>query len=206
MTEEQVRIERDRARAYYYKHRERILKATTEKRRADPNWQAYQHKRKHEYKLRQKAKWREGTAEWKRVNWRHYCAMLMLRGAKVRAKNQGLAFNLTLSDCLIPELCPVFKVPLQVDRKRSGGDAWSPQLDRIIPSKGYVKGNVIVVSALANRIKNNATPTQIKQVAEFYARLMDDEPFQIIVEPSAEELQNDIIRRAKKLLEGATYE
>ena len=43
----------------------------------------------------------------------------------------------------------------------------SPTLDRIIPERGYVKGNVVVISALANRIKTNANVRQIELVAEW---------------------------------------
>lgn len=42
-------------------------------------------------------------------------------------------------------------------------------MDKIDPSRGYVKGNVIVVSGLANRIKTNATLEQIKKVYDFYS-------------------------------------
>jgi hypothetical protein len=50
------------------------------------------------------------------------------------------------------------------------GDA-SPELDRIVPSLGYVKGNVLVVSRRANRIKTDATVEELQQVASFYAAL-----------------------------------
>ncbi len=50
----------------------------------------------------------------------------------------------------------------------------SPSLDRIIPEKGYVKGNVIVVSNKANVIKNNATPEEIIAVGEFYKKLLEE--------------------------------
>ena len=44
----------------------------------------------------------------------------------------------------------------------------SPSLDRIIPEKGYVKGNIIVVSLKANTMKNNATIEEIKNLYDFY--------------------------------------
>jgi hypothetical protein len=44
-------------------------------------------------------------------------------------------------------------------------------MDRIDNTKGYEKGNVIIVSRLANVIKNQATPSQIKKVADFYMKL-----------------------------------
>ena len=44
--------------------------------------------------------------------------------------------------------------------------------DRIIPELGYVEGNLVIVSDLANRIKTNATPEQIIKVGEFYKKLL----------------------------------
>jgi hypothetical protein len=43
-------------------------------------------------------------------------------------------------------------------------------MDKIVPSKGYVKGNVIVVSKRANQIKSDATVAEIMKVAEFYGQ------------------------------------
>jgi hypothetical protein len=45
-------------------------------------------------------------------------------------------------------------------------------MDRIDNSRGYVKGNVIIVSQLANRIKTSATPDQIITVGQFYKNLV----------------------------------
>lgn len=43
---------------------------------------------------------------------------------------------------------------------------WS--LDRKDNSLGYVKGNVVIVSLKANKIKRDATPLELRQVADFY--------------------------------------
>jgi len=43
---------------------------------------------------------------------------------------------------------------------RWGGDA-SPALDKFLPMKGYVRGNIAVISSLANRIKSNTTDPEV---------------------------------------------
>jgi hypothetical protein len=94
-------------------------------------------------------------------------AKALLQGARRRAKKSGLAFELTADDIIIPDRCPVFGFELS----RGGGTDNSPSIDRIDNAKGYLRGNVVVVSMLANRIKNNSTTDQLKQVVEFYEKL-----------------------------------
>lgn len=48
-----------------------------------------------------------------------------------------------------------------------------PSVDRIIPSNGYVNGNIIIVSNRANRIKNDATLDELKKVYEYYREYLD---------------------------------
>ena len=64
-----------------------------------------------------------------------------------------------------PQRCPVFGKPF-VERG-AGFNPWSPSIDKIDPRKGYVKGNIQVVSMLANCMKRNATPKQLKQFARW---------------------------------------
>ena len=46
--------------------------------------------------------------------------------------------------------------------------------DRIYPKKAYIKGNIVVVSNKANRIKTDATVDEIRKVADFYEKLLKD--------------------------------
>lgn len=64
-----------------------------------------------------------------------------------------------------PDKCPVFNQPF-VERG-AGFSNWSPSIDKRDPSKGYVKGNIQVISMLANCMKRNATPEQLKQFAQW---------------------------------------
>lgn len=90
---------------------------------------------------------------------------MLWNGAKQRAKALGIEFTLTQADIVIPERCPWLDIPLVGARNQGRGPRDnSPTLDRIIPEVGYVRGNIIVISSLANRIKNNATPEQLARV------------------------------------------
>lgn len=91
----------------------------------------------------------------------------MIRDARYRSSKRNIPFTLTLDDIYIPILCPVFGFKLL-----KGHPNRAPNLDRIIPEMGYVRGNVIVVSALANRIKSDAAINQIRLVADFYETLL----------------------------------
>lgn len=71
---------------------------------------------------------------------------------------------------MIPTRCPVLGIPLSHGTGRNGSHAGSPTLDRLVPAFGYVPGNVLVVSSLANSIKSDGTPDQIRRVADFYAQ------------------------------------
>jgi len=89
----------------------------------------------------------------------------MLQRAKGRAKKQGIPFNLTPSNIIIPKVCPVLGIPLFVTKGKSGAFKNSPSLDKIVPHLGYTKGNVQVVSQQANQMKYNATTSELLKFA-----------------------------------------
>jgi hypothetical protein len=100
-------------------------------------------------------------------------ARFLFRGAKKRARLRGVPFGLTLADIIVPAVCPVLGIQLSVGAGRST-DA-SPTLDRIVPPLGYIRGNIIVISNKANRIKNDATIEDLRRVADFFDRLTSKE-------------------------------
>jgi len=89
----------------------------------------------------------------------------MLHTAKVRAQEQGVPFSLTTKDFDVPNFCPILGIKLEPGEKK----LWdgSPSLDKIIPSLGYVPGNVRVISMRANRIKQNATSEELRMIADY---------------------------------------
>lgn len=88
----------------------------------------------------------------------------MLVSAKVRAKQLSLPINISIEDIIVPKVCPLLEIPLFRKPYGEGGSFCpnSPSLDRIIPSLGYVKGNIRVISMKANAMKYNATPEELK--------------------------------------------
>jgi hypothetical protein len=87
--------------------------------------------------------------------------------AKKRALKKGLEFSIKPKDIHIPKKCPILKVPLICSTR------YSPSIDRIYPDKGYVKGNIAVISALANSMKANATPQELLIFARNIKKYMD---------------------------------
>ena len=84
----------------------------------------------------------------------------LLRSAKQRAKAKGLDFNITIDDFELPTICPLLDITLSSEYKQASDNSYS--LDRIDSSKGYIKGNVWVISNKANRMKSNATLQELE--------------------------------------------
>ena len=95
----------------------------------------------------------------------------LLYAARKRAKQNGLECTITVDDIVIPEFCPALGIKLEarVGAGRSNREdiGSSPSLDRIDNSKGYVPGNVAVISLRANMIKTDATAAELKAVAAY---------------------------------------
>lgn len=96
----------------------------------------------------------------------------ILRSAKSRAKAKGLEFSITSKDIFIPEKCPYLDIPITTSLGRGRGALpGSPALDRIDPTKGYIVGNVEVISHRANTVKSCGTADEHRRIAERMERL-----------------------------------
>lgn len=94
------------------------------------------------------------------------------RSKKGHAKTSKVEFDLPYDSIVWPEHCPVLGIPLDYTTRTKGAvKSNSPSFDRIDPNKGYVIGNVIIVSNKANVIKSNATVDELERVASFYRQL-----------------------------------
>lgn len=88
----------------------------------------------------------------------------MMMNSKARAKQGKIEFNISVEDVPIPEFCPILEVRLEMGTKDNY--PFAPSIDRIDSTKGYIKGNVKVISMLANRMKSNATKEQCFKFAK----------------------------------------
>lgn len=129
-------------------HKEK-KKAYDTKRRQDPSFR----KMRSEYMLARR------LANWSKVK---------VGELKKRAEALGLPFELTEEDIPLPEFCPVFGTKLVIGIGKQSGD--SPSVDRIDNTKGYVKGNVVVVSQRANSLKRDASFSDMQRMVEFYSQ------------------------------------
>jgi hypothetical protein len=88
--------------------------------------------------------------------------MAMWRRAKARAKRRGIPFQIAPADIHIPFRCPILAL-----RLRPGNRDTAPSLDRIDSRKGYVRGNIQVISNRANRLKSDANLEEVMRLAIF---------------------------------------
>jgi hypothetical protein len=93
----------------------------------------------------------------------------MLTKARATAKARGLEFTITYTDLDWPTFCPVLGIELAYRGRGERRDDY-PSFDRLDPSKGYLPGNVRVISWRANRIKWNCTVAELEAVLRYMKR------------------------------------
>lgn len=130
-----------------------------------------------EYYHRNKAKEKLRSAKWVKENPERIRELAKIRrltrpmnktlyrSAKDRSVMLGVEFNLTPEDIIVPTHCPVLGLELKINTDHSKDN--SPSVDRIDPNKGYVVGNIRVISHRANTIKNNASLKEIQAVLRY---------------------------------------
>jgi hypothetical protein len=95
-----------------------------------------------------------------------------LNNAKCRARRDNLPFDITHEylESIATDECPVYGIMFEWGPSKLGKGYTKdncPNLDRIVPERGYVKGNVAFISQKANRIKDNGTMQDHYAIADW---------------------------------------
>lgn len=95
-----------------------------------------------------------------------------------RCKEKNIPYN---EDCLnadylisiMPKdmVCPVLGVQMRFGISDENSEYQSPSLDKIIPSKGYIRGNVVWISYKANMIKQDGSAEEVMKVAKWLEKV-----------------------------------
>lgn len=137
---------------YYYRNKEKILE------KARLKSKEFYAKNK-DILLTRTKKYRENNYE-----------ASMFSNLKSRCKTRNIEITIDISDIVIPEFCPYLGCKLTTIQGQ--GRVWSnASIDRINPSKGYVKGNIQVISMKANVMKSHATEEELIIFAENILKL-----------------------------------
>ena len=89
----------------------------------------------------------------------------LINRAKERASKNGRSVEISVADLLpAPIKCPVFGTKLRYAGALSDATA---SLDRIDNRRGYEAGNVRIISYRANLLKRDATPEELRRLAEY---------------------------------------
>lgn len=122
---------------------------------ADTNWNASQ-------------KAREAKQRWKEKDPKKAWAVYATGGAKTRSYVKNVPFDLTSEYVysITPDRCPIFGTEFAF----TGNKKMQPEsasLDRLDPKKGYIIGNVVVISMKANTMKNAYRSDDLQAVADW---------------------------------------
>lgn len=139
----------------------------------------YYAKNKEHIQRKARERWLENQEEsrarcstWDRNNWENK----LWRGAKTSARNKNRPFNIEQSDIIIPEVCPILGIPLYKGNHPEyyPGHGYTASLDCKNPDLGYTKGNIWVISWMANKMKQDAKKDVLRLFCLGVLQNMDD--------------------------------
>ena len=89
----------------------------------------------------------------------------LCRQARKNARNNDRECTITPADIEIPEKCPILGVTLTRNFGKTLRNSYS--IDRVDNTKGYVPGNVKIISWWANYLKSNLTAEQATNLLNY---------------------------------------
>ena len=98
----------------------------------------------------------------------------MLSNSRIRAQKKSIPHTIDASylEKIWPKdnMCPVLGSKFEMGYKNGKSKNFSPSLDRIITKKGYVYGNLVIISDIVNRLKSDATLEDMEKILKFYTK------------------------------------
>jgi hypothetical protein len=111
---------------------------------------------------------------------KYHIKFSLWQSLKDRARRRGYESDLELDNMPnVPDLCPVFKTPFLLYRRKESGHGKgkgnnrhdnSPTIDRVDSNLPYTKkyaSNLVVISWRANKLKSDATLVELEQVVDY---------------------------------------
>jgi len=141
----------------------------TKEKRREYNRRSYKKRPYAEWTQKEKDQARERDLRWRQNN----PINRLITAARYRAKDKGWDFDIKNSDVLLPKTCPVLGIKIDYQVKGRMRDE-APSLDRIDNNKGYIKGNVCVISWRANRLKGDASIAELEAIVQWMKGQGDD--------------------------------
>ncbi len=92
------------------------------------------------------------------------------KNCKKRAKDGCGLCTISIYDIILPKYCPILKIELY-RTTRDSGTGNSPSVDKIVPEKWYIPGNIQVLSWRANLAKSNLNFEEMKLMADYFYNL-----------------------------------
>ena len=106
----------------------------------------------------------QNNKKYKQNNW----SKILIQAIQFKSKKLNIPFDITENDILnlLTDICPICGIIYE--KKVGKNRERRPSIDRIIPSKGYVKDNIKIICSRCNRIKSDATADELIKIGSFY--------------------------------------
>jgi len=121
-----------------------------------------------EWRTNNKERHAKMSAVWYRRTKEENLKKYLWKYARARAIKKQLPFTITPEDIIIPNICPIFKVPFIIGDKK-----YCPSIDRIVPELGYTKENIQIICSLANMMKWNSTKEELLIFCKGFIKFFD---------------------------------
>jgi hypothetical protein len=121
-----------------------------------------------EYRKKNKQKRSDQNKEWyessRKVHFKKDPQHYLWYVARTRSRQKDTEFTISVDDIVIPERCPILN---HVLTKGNGYLPNAMSLDRVDNTKGYIPGNVRVISRQANLLKSSLTLEILEKIIQY---------------------------------------